>query len=195
MPQPRILHFPSPRRSPSGIRFELIGSLYLPSGTLIKTLPPVPAQSLLAQFYGCLYIQAAQTTQAIRDTGNTLRTISAGSSTFICNAAVNVSTNGLLIGTGSTPVDETDYKLESQVATNVAHSAHAYVNESFGTNGWRFSITRTFTNNTGATVEIAEVAWYAYTAGYFFCLDRSLYPISLLDAKIFALTYRFSSGA
>src|SRR3989337_2057604 len=192
---PQIFILPTNYQLRNLIRAEILGDIRHPSGRLFRTIPTRPANTLLKQFFNMLNIQMSQTTQYPRTTANTTPILGPATTALRCNAAATSTAYGLLIGTGTDPVLITEYKLQTQVTANITHSAHSYLDESFGSNGWRFSVIRQFTNATGSTVPIAEVAWYTQTGADYYCLDRTAYAVSLPNGKVFTLTYRFSAGS
>ena len=147
------------------------------------------------QFFNSFHAQCAQLTTSSKDITGAARALIGSATAFSAIAAAGLTTNGLVIGSGETPFSMLDYKLQTQVTANITHSAVQIVNESFGLNGWRVNIIRSFTNATGATLEIKEVGWYGIHSVYNFLFERTLYSLSVLNTKIVTLTLRLSAGA
>jgi len=67
---------------------------------------------------------------------------------------------GIVVGTGTTPVDELDYKLESQIEHGTGSGQLYYGNtsvESISYDTFSFRIIRTFTNESGASIQVNEI--------------------------------------
>lgn len=78
------------------------------------------------------------------------------------NAPQNNNSYGIVVGTGTTPPTPSDYKLESQITNGTGEDQLGYGSMSFSTitlsgNTSSISISRTFSNNSGATITITEV--------------------------------------
>jgi len=91
-----------------------------------------------------------------------------------------------------------DYKLGSQLTTNVTYGTSVLGVENPSPSLWRLTISRVFTNNTGSTLNIEEVGLYCETNQYgtvnlaTLCCDRSLYSISISNLISTQITYRLN---
>lgn len=173
---------------------EVKAELRDPDGMLIKAYPWKRVNSLLKQYvqmHACFFAQANQT---ITDTGGVNRNCSVQGDNMKLNALAAGTTFGLLVGTGTNPVTMTDVALQAQVVTNVSHSAVVFAVENPDVSTWRNTITRVFTNNTGALLSIRELALYAYaqTLTWYFCLDRALYSVDVPAGVAVTLTFRIT---
>jgi len=179
---------------PSKIKIEIRAQLHK-DGKIIKTLPWKPANSLLKQFIQILAIQMAVVNQTLKAIDNTDNSTAQGAFAFGANALLAATTLGILIGTGTTPVTMTDYKLETQVTTNITHAVVTFAIENPDSSTWRLAIARVLTNNTGASLGIREVALYV-TAGtgsaLKFCADHTLYSVDVPNGVGVTLTYRIT---
>ena len=160
-------------------------------GNVISYRSPVPCHSLLKQFIQFLLVQLSQSAQVIRRTDNTTVSITPHAYNLHANPAAGSTALGILIGSGTTEVTMTDYKLEAQIITNVVHGTQAYSLENPNSATWRVVISRPFTNNTGSSFEINEVALYSYgsVAGYYYCIERTLYTVVVPPGASVTLTY------
>jgi len=103
----------------------------------------------------------------IKDTGGTSRTYdvsNSASSMYSLNQATN-ALMGLVVGTGSTAVDISDYALGTQIAHGTGsgqmeYAAGAYSAHQVSGQTAQFTITRTFINSSGASITINEVGIY-----------------------------------
>lgn len=164
-------------------------------GKIIKRYPWKKANSLLKGFIQALAAQMSDISQTITDTGNIGRASAKSLYNLTCNAGAGATTFGLLIGTNSTPVIMTDYKLGTPVTTNIAHGNVTFAVENPDANTWRLAIARTFTNNTGSALGVEEAALYTYFSAsqYIICIDRTLYQVSVGAGVTLTLTYRITA--
>lgn len=152
------------------------------------------ANSLLKQFIQCLAMQMGQANTQFKCVSGTLRTFSAQSTAFRLYVSARPTASSIVIGTGTTPVAMDDYKLETQVSTNITHPADAVAVENPDASTWRVSIARAFTNNTGASLGIREVAlyWDESSGVDPVCLDHTLYSVDVPNGVCVTLTYRIT---
>lgn len=176
------------------LKTEIRAELYAPDGKLIRRYPWKRANSLLKAFIQLLAVQISALAHTIKDTGGVDRSISGNAANFHSAAGIATISQGVLIGTGTTSVTMLDFKLETQVTTNITHSVSSFAVENPSTGSWRLALSRGFTNNTGATLEVRESAIYCYGGGftYFFCIDRTLYSVSVPNGVTLTLTYRIT---
>jgi len=177
---------------PSKIKTEILAVLKDKNGKTIKTLQPRKANSLLKQFIQLLACQFGAGNQTMLDVGAVSRVVGQSTTNFDISTAGTGTVYGMLIGTGTTPVTMTDTKIETQVSTNIAHAAHTLAVENPDASTWRLNISRIFTNNTGALLQIKEVAIHATGATFKFCLDHSLYSLDVPAGVSATLTYRIT---
>jgi hypothetical protein len=162
-------------------------------GIIISSFPWKPANSLLKQFTQLMHIQLSQINQFVTRTSGATLELGPSSDNLLVTAASAQTSWGMVIGSGTTPVTMLDYKLETQLISNVNHGAMTFAIENPDASTWRTAITRVFTNNTGATLTIREVGLYATTAStYFFCIDRTLYSVDVPSGVGVTFTYRIT---
>jgi hypothetical protein len=178
----------------SKIKVQIRTILHDKDGRPIKKLPWKNANSLLKQFIRILATHLSETQDdTIKDITGTLVPITKHATNLNANGAITVTTKGILIGTGTTAVAMDDYKLETQVTTNIAHSAHTFVLEYPSASQARITISRIFTNNTGAVLGIKEVALYAIGCNFnTFCIERTLYAVDVPDGYPITFQYRIT---
>jgi len=147
------------------------------------------------------------------DTGGTSRTGSPTYSTsgpaysdevFDCNAPSTNDDFGVLIGTDDTAVDIADYALGAKIIEGSgsgqmnygSHSTVSPVSDVGNTYSYA-GITRTISNNSGASITVKEVGlvWSSYwdtSATRYFLLLREVLgsPISVADGEILTVTIR-----
>jgi hypothetical protein len=148
------------------------------------------AHSLLKQFIQLLGVQMSNAYLDIKTTDGSMETHFTEAVAFRVAAVAGVTSGGIVIGIGAAAVDIDDYKLGSQVITDVAHGLVSFAYSSPSGSSRRFIITRSFTNNTGAKIDITEAGLY----GRIYdnrpvCLDRSLYSFEFNNGAQVTLAY------
>lgn len=181
-------------KSKASFSISLQGEIRDPTGWILKTLPEVPANSYLQQFVDLLYVQLSQVALNITRLTGAVYSTAADNQNFMASAGAGATTYGIVIGDGEAAVAINDYALGNQLTTNIVYSS-----VSFGvpvTDGGKryFDITRTFTNNTGADLNIKEVGIYVGLTGIakLACVDRSLYSAVVTNGNSISLRYRIS---
>ena len=175
------------------IKVEIQAILTDQDSRVIKRYPWKRANSLLKQFILLLTIQLSQVAQIVKNIAGAERSLGISASNFRNNTAINVTTHGIIIGTGTTPVTMTDWKLQTQVTTNIAHAAVTHAVENPDTTTWRVAISRGFTNNTGAVLNVTEVGLASQDGdGTYDLLDRTLYAVAVPSGTTLTLTYRIT---
>ena len=161
-------------------------------GRLLKKLRPKRARSYVLQFLDLLNIIIGYATLTITDTGGVGRSQAPYAALMRVDAGAAITTYGILVGTGTNPVALADYALQTQVTTNVAHSSVTIAAPTTDGTTRLFEITRTFTNNTGATLNITEVglAGMGGSSNYKYMIDRTLYSVTVNSGASVSLRYR-----
>jgi len=143
---------------------------------------------------------------------------------FALNDSANDSTYGIVVGTGTTPPTPNDYNLENQIVNGTGNgqliyghhiispapvsngSSDIYITTSAPTSGllpvsgnttsWKIS--RTFTNNSGASITVSEVGLMNYIIlspnSYNALLTHDLLssPITIPNGGVMSVTYTIS---
>ena len=163
-------------------------------GRVEKEYPWKKACCLIKAFMQVFYAQAAAAEELVKDTSGVNKAATSWGSTGTFVATLNDTTLGIVIGSGTTPVAMADFKLQTQLTTNIAHAAQTIALENPDSGTWRTVISRSLTNNTGAVLSIKEVALYGYGewATDKFCYDRTLYSVDVPVGKTINLTYKFT---
>ena len=162
-------------------------------GRVLKRYPFQECHSLLKGFIQILYTQMAHNGAVIKDIDGIMQTGS--SNTYNLSMACTSQTNwSIVIGTGTTVVTITDWKLASQITSNIVHQTPTFAVENPDSSTWRLAISRGFTNNTGAVVNVKEVGGIgSFKEGNeYVLLDRTLYDVSFQTGETLTLTYRIT---
>lgn len=160
------------------------------NGEIIRRIPFRRCHSLLKQFVQILAIQMSQTSRSIKTTPGTIFSLPAHALNLKANATAETNF-GIVIGSGETnAVTMEDYKLETQLITNIAHQTVVFAGENPNAETWRLAISRGFVNNTGAQVAVKETGIYVRVYNYYACIDRTLYPVTFEAGETLTLTYR-----
>lgn len=155
--------------------------------------------SVVQAWIGCLTAQFSNGAVSIKDVTNSTRSISAYQSSMYLNAAANISTHGVVVGSGNVAVAITDYKLQTQIihgtGANQLQYSSAMFPEFYSISGGtaKTDIRRLFTNASGSDVAINEIGLYCDTYfSYKFCIERTLFSQTLADGESLEVTYRLS---
>lgn len=176
----RKLHLPPPRAEEFGRTGLIRGTVELGTWDRRKRMLQQfrePCRSPLKQFLQMLLAQGPGAAN-VMDTGGTLRSWGAGLG-YDCLGVIDNSLYGIVIGTGSTVVDITDYKLVAQIAagSGAGQMLHqAAVSDSVVTVAdpdCTFVLYRNFNNNSGGSITVAETGIYAVRT-YYFCFFRDV---------------------
>ena len=146
--------------------------------SFVKQFP----QLLLGEFMGTIG------TVSMRDTGNTLRSTPYSGAMKTCitsgyNTGTSYSTHGLVIGSGSTSIDISQYKLVTQIAHGSSAGQLNYGSMSTGAPNYdpdtgimSVYFTRLFSNGSGGNVAVNEIGVYMRdsTSTWYFMLIREL---------------------
>ena len=132
-----------------------------------------------------------------RDITNTLNAINDHATNL--NQEVNAAddTRGTLVGTGTTPVDNLDYVMETQITHGVGAGQLSYGASSkvttaeVGANVDLQSI-RTFTNNSGAEINVTEIGVYGYSfADIYMLLHEIVTLTAVANGQTLTVTITF----
>lgn len=173
---------------------EILAEIYDKDGNLKRRYPWKKINTLLSNFIAILASHLAQAAQNMTDVGGVARSCVAAIRNFDANAAGAITTYGLVVGSGTTAVTMADYKLQTQVTSNVGHGINSFLVENPDAATCRVAVTRVFTNSTGSTLNITEVGLYVIgTANLWkICIDRALYSVSVPNGENLSLTYRIT---
>jgi len=132
------------------------------------------SKSYVRQFLELLLVQMNMVSEAhpmpIRDTGNNIREVAFSSFTFGCNAPIGNPVYGLVVGTATTAPTIDDHALWAQIAHGTGAGHIQYGDVAFGLptatgTESHFTVTRDFSNASGATITVNEIALYVRALG------------------------------
>jgi len=176
------------------IKIKVRAIVHTKEGGVFKKYPWKSANSLIKAFIQILMAQMSGFNQTIKNTSGVNVSVPASLYNFSVAPGAGITTYGILIGPGTTPVTMEDYKLEAQITTNVPHGAQGVTLENPNSSTWRIVLTRVFTNNTGGVLGIKEVGFYtlAIGPGNYFCCERTLYSVDVPDGYPITFQYRIT---
>jgi hypothetical protein len=156
-----------------------------------------PSRSYTELWNKVINAQARASSNTIKDTGGVDRTVVQSSSNLRANAGVGNVNYGIRVGKGSTPVDISNYALETPVGegTGVDQLSHHEVQNSqpvVSAPDCSFKIWRVMFNNTGSTVSgIREIGCYVIMGGYYGLAFRDVLagPASIPFGGAITVTY------
>lgn len=144
-----------------------------------RALSRSPLQQLLELLLAHMFF----ITVSITDTGGTPRDCQANTQSFNAKGTLNQDLHGIVIGTGNTPVDITDYQLVAQIMDGGGAGQMIYNAEGFDTSvtiadpDATFETWRNFNNNSGAGITVKETGIYCYADAsglVYLCLVRDV---------------------
>ncbi len=118
----------------------------------------------------------------VKDTGGTNRTVGAATSNFVADSPLATDTFGIIVGTGTGAESIDDYQLGTKIAHG-SSSSQLWYNQGgytepieYPSNTYSYIFNRMFTNISGGSITINEIAWYAKATAtpYYFCVIRDL---------------------
>jgi len=172
-----------------------IGEVERKQGSQLYTLKNViEAHSFVRQFIDLLARQAKQASNPIKDITGVDRDYNPYLTTFGMNGGADETILGIVIGDNAAAVGISQYKLENQLTTNIAHGAVSFGGPTISGSTCYLDIIRTFTNNTGAGITIKEVGLYCngYGVAYNHMIDRTLYELAIGNGEAKTLAYRIA---
>lgn len=130
-------------------------------GKVIRKTRKKLSRSWVIQFLEILDCHLTATTRAITDDTNTEVSYT-GSKAMNAEAAAGDVTKGIVVGTGTTPEDDTDYALETKVAHGAGagqlnYGAQSHTDAAIVGVNVDFIFTRTFTNASGGSIAVTEI--------------------------------------
>jgi len=161
-------------------------------------------RSFLKAWNFFLYAQLTRASSVATNTGGTTTTLNPDYA-MQGDGPVNSSAQGLVVGSGNTAVTSADNKLQTQIlhgagAGQIQHILQTVLTApTTNAAGTSFAAQRTFTNNSGATITIKEIGWYAISsaigAGTKFCILRDVLPaaVDVPNGQTFTVTYTISA--
>jgi len=176
------------------IKIQVRAVVHTKEGRVFKAYPWKNANSLIKQFIQLLLVGMANANQTINNVTGAPSVVDPGYTLLNATAALNITTKGILIGSGTTPVTMTDYSLQTKLTTNVAHAAVVIALENPNASTWRIALSRIFTNNTGGTLSVKEVALYVSSGSgaVICCAERTLYAVDVPDGYPITFQYRIT---
>jgi len=138
------------------------------------------SRSFLKQWNQLVYAQVAHTTLDITDTGGASRSIPKENDNFTMNAAAGVTTYGIRVGTGNTPVAIDDYALETPIAEGTGagemnHLVCTIATSVVAAPNCSFLISRSIVNNSPGEITVREAAIYMKMDTFYGCGARDVF--------------------
>ena len=125
------------------------------------------AHSLLSNFLQFIRLQMLNSNGPLVDDSGTPVSVGISANNLSSLAAPGISGYNIMLGTGLTPVDIEDYDLETQIPHGAGAGQLLYGQATMGSvirpdNSVAFSISRPFTNTSGADIDAYELGFKAY---------------------------------
>ena len=111
-------------KSSIGLYYQLI--VKDKNGKIVSKTPFRRSKSFLLQFLQIIEVQSYRANVTITDYSGTPRSVPAHAQSLNFGAAVGSVTTGILVGTGTTPPDNTDTAMETLIAHGVENHQLSY---------------------------------------------------------------------
>ncbi len=146
--------------------------IFSPEGKITSHIGPKRSESYTRQFFDFLWAMFGNITElnpiAIRDTSNVLRNMGWNGLSLNANGAVGVVLSGIIVGTGNTAPDISDYAIETLIQHDAApptagrmqYSVVSFAAPASDATTSQFTITRNFANASGGAITVNEIALY-----------------------------------
>jgi hypothetical protein len=158
------------------------------------------SRSFVKNFLLWVYAQLANDTTNQGKTTANVNTSFLLSSSLRVNGSAGTDTQGIVVGTGNTAVTSSDYKLQTIIAHGTGSGQLQYAVQVFNTpttdaTGTQFVLTRTFTNGSGAQIDVYETGIYALNSASTFCIARDVLPavVHVPAGQALTVTYTFKT--
>jgi len=165
-----------------------------------------PSHSFVMQFLQ--HIEAAiegagKSVKAIDGNNYGIRPDGEGNTWGDCTSGAGEDDYGIVVGSGTSPASNTDYKLASKISHGTGAGqllynsmSEQYISTSEVSGNVDFVFWRTFTNDSGGNVTVNEIGVYAKTIATiyrYFCLVRDKLGTSrtIADGETYQVTYTF----
>ncbi len=173
-----------------------------------KTVKRVQCHSFVANFLNVLYLQMAQIqttgTFNMPNTANTSRGGFSHAANFTAISSAGNLSLGIVCGTGSTAIAQTDYRVDTLIAHGnsagqLNYSSCTVNSPVVSGSTTSMTITRQVTNNSGSSITVNNVALYVRFYYYDIsqnadacCIDHSLLTFTIANGAAETLTYTIS---
>ena len=172
------------------IKIFIKAQLKDPSGRVVRDFDFKEAHSFVGNWIKALFVTMGGGSIGINNVTGGLTTVAINNGILTIAAAANVTTNGILIGSGTNPPTLGDYNLQTQITANVYHQIVNFFMNTPSASAMELAINRAFLNNTGSALTINEVGLVAAYAGANFLLDRTRYTIVVPIGLSICFTYK-----
>lgn len=190
------------------IELTLTIDSYDKNGKLYKT-ETKECHSWVKQYLASLRALMNGTADNIKDVGGTDRpfphtsAVTPLTKTLFAKAVEGDTNYGILVGTGTNAVNLADYTIQTKIthgsgAGQLSYGAVTITSADVVGSTVKFTVARTFSNNSGDSITIQEVVLAVLslhttsTTGYF-TLERSLFELEVPDGEMKTLTYTIST--
>lgn len=191
------------KRKPNGVQLLIRAVVKDPDGKVLSDTGQKPAKSFVIQFLQFFknLFDAVNTERKRTDgtNGNIYFDGNTCSMAFLMNAPINASYYGIVVGTGDTPADNENHKLETQLTHGVTVGKITHGAMVMGTTGVVDANVdtehkRAFTNNTGVEITVKETGIYVmrFSVNFSFCIVRDVLSPSVIVPDKCSLTVYYT---
>ena len=140
------------------------------------------SHSFLKQWNQLVYVQVTFGVLIITDTGGLGRSVDRDFNLFKMAAAAGVTTYGIRVGTGNTPVDISNFALETPIthgagAGQMDHLICTVPRSVVAAPSCSFVVSRSIVNNSPGIITVREAAIYVMGDVFFLCVTRDVFGV------------------
>ena len=156
------------------------------------------SRSFVLQFLQFLSVAMKGASVSIKDITSAMKTVTPHSDDLEVHASIGDVALGIVLGTGTTPADDTDYVLETLIAhgsaaTQINYAGMSYIEAQVVGANVDFQASRTFQNLSGSTINVTEAGIYAngYATGDFsFLIVHDIFSaVAVANGQTITVTY------
>lgn len=157
------------------------------------------ANSYVQNMINILAVQMRSATATITDNTNVARSVPVGSDAFESVPSTSINTRGIQVGTGTAAVAIGDIQLGTLIADGagagqLSHSGVTSTAPATVGATRRFTLVRTFTNNSGGSITVNEVGISCFAGAGIgnFLIERTLLTFAIPNLGNATITYTIS---
>jgi len=160
-----------------------------------------PSKSYVKQFMQIMKAQAQNSSvPEVKDTTGTLRTLSPDRYTM--KASDGDDTTGIQVGAGDASVTNDDYALDNKIehgngTGQLQYGAMAFYDIVEESGYVKFTVSRTFYNGSGASIDVKEIGLVSHTDGCYYLIVRDVLasPVTVNVGNTLTVQYTLKTTA
>ncbi|MBA7528943.1 hypothetical protein ES705_21135 [subsurface metagenome] len=168
------------------------------SGKVVRKTRLRRSRSFCLAFLQMIQVQSMLVTGTIKDVDGSNESAPKYESMFAVNAGAGQDIYGTQLGTGTTPVENDDFVMETKImngggATQLNYGLQADIPAIEVGANVDYQLLRSFTNNSGGTIQVTEAGIYAFikAATFAMTVHDVFTAVPVADGETITATYTF----